>query len=270
MIPKIIHYCWFGNASIPEKDRKCIESWKKFCPDYEIKLWNESNYDISKNKYMREAYESGKWGFVPDYARLDIVYRHGGLYLDTDVEIIKNFDDLLANKAFMGFEKEGAVAPGLGFGAEKESKIIRYLMEWYEEHSFLDERGKPILTASPAINTQELQKIGLKQDGSRQMLLNELTVYPADFFCPMDYENREMNITENTYSIHHYASSWMPEEEIKAHMNRIKYRNRYGEKGAIIAKIVNFPIRLKFHIKDKGVGGTVCFAINKIKGGLDD
>lgn len=270
MIPKVIHYCWFGNAPLPEKDRKCIESWKRFCPDYEIRFWNESNYDVSKNQYMKEAYESGKWGFVPDYARLDIIYQHGGIYLDTDVEIVKNFDDLLANKAFMSFEKEGAVAPGLGFGAEKGSRIIKYLMEWYEKHSFLDGKGKPVLTASPAINTEELQKIGLKKDGSYQILLDELTVYPAEFFCPMDYENREMNITENTYSIHHYASSWMPAEEVKAHMNRIKYKRKYGEMGLIIAKIVNLPIRLSFHLKDKGVIGTLCFAMNKLKGGLDD
>ncbi len=265
MIPKTIHYCWFGNAPIPKEGQRCIESWKKFCPDYEIKLWNESNYDVSKNKYMKEAYEAQKWGFVSDYARLDIIYQYGGLYLDTDVEVIKSFDNLLNNKAFMGFEKGGEVASGLGFGAEKGNKAIKYLMDWYETHNFLDENGKPVLIACPVLNTNELQKIGLKRDGSYQILLNELVIYPVDFFCPMDYENREMNITENTYSIHHYASSWMPEEEIKAHMNRIKYKKKYGEKGLLIAKFINFPIRLKFHLKDKGVFGTIRFAINKLQ-----
>ena len=103
MIPKIIHYCWFGGAELPEKDRKCIESWKKFCPDYQIIEWNENNYDVTKNTYMYQAYQAKKWGFVPDYARLDIIYQHGGIYLDTDVELVKNLDSLLENDAFMGF-----------------------------------------------------------------------------------------------------------------------------------------------------------------------
>ena len=122
MIPKIIHYCWFGGTEIPEADQKCMASWRKYCPDYTIMRWDESNYDYTKNQYMREAYEAKKWGFVPDFARLDIVYTYGGIYLDTDVEIIRNIDDLLVNSAYMGFESGGAaVNPGLGFGAEKDT-----------------------------------------------------------------------------------------------------------------------------------------------------
>lgn len=265
MIPKVIHYCWFGNGKIPEKDQRCIESWKKYCPDYEIKFWNETNYDVTKNQYMKEAYDAKKWGFVSDYARLDIIYRYGGVYLDTDVEMIKNFDELLSNKAFMGFEKSRCVASGLGFGAEKGSKVIRYLMEWYEKHTFLDKNGNPDLVTCPVVNTEELEKIGLKRNGLYQVVAEELTIYPVDYFCPMDYENREVNITERTFSIHHYASSWMPEEEIKAHMNRIKYRKKYGDKGLFIAKIVNIPIRLKYHIKDKGCVGTIKFGLKKLQ-----
>ena len=130
MIPKIIHYCWFGGNEIPEHDKKCIESWKKYCPDYKIIRWDESNYDYKKNSYMREAYEAKKWGFVPDYARLDIVYEHGGIYLDTDVELVKNIDELLEHKAYMGFEVGGEfVSPGLGFGAEKNFPLFKKMME---------------------------------------------------------------------------------------------------------------------------------------------
>ena len=104
MIPKKIHYCWVGGNSKPPLVKKCIQSWKKYCPDYEIIEWNESNYDISKNIYMKQAYEAKKWAFVTDYMRLDIIYEHGGIYLDTDVELIKNIDDLLSNEAFAGIE----------------------------------------------------------------------------------------------------------------------------------------------------------------------
>ena len=128
MIPKIIHYCWFGNGPIPEKDKKCINSWKKYCSDYKIIQWNEKNYDITKNKYMNQAYQQKKWGFVPDYARLDIIYTYGGIYLDTDVEIIKSFDSLLSNRGFAGFERPDYVNLGLGFGAEAENIIIKKML----------------------------------------------------------------------------------------------------------------------------------------------
>ena len=128
MIPKIIHYCWFGGNEIPENDKKCIESWKKYCPDYKIIRWDESNYDYKKNSYMREAYEAKKWGFVPDYARLDIIYNYGGIYLDTDVELLKSLDEILDCEGFFGFESENLVNLGLGFGAVKGNEIIRDMM----------------------------------------------------------------------------------------------------------------------------------------------
>ena len=123
-IPKVIHYCWFGKGEMPKLAKKCIRSWKKYCPDYEIICWNEDNFDLSQNRYMREAYEAGKWAFVSDFARLKIIYENGGIYLDTDVEIIKPIDDLTVNRGFMGFDEKGIVATGLGFGAEKGNEII--------------------------------------------------------------------------------------------------------------------------------------------------
>ena len=133
---KKIHYCWFGGTEIPDKYKSWMESWERFCPDYEIIQWNEDNYDVSKNKYMFQAYSEKKWAFVPDYARLDIIYNHGGIYLDTDVEIIKNFDDLLYTKGFAGFESNDYVAFGLGFGAMKNLPIIKELRDMYDDIEF--------------------------------------------------------------------------------------------------------------------------------------
>ena len=139
MIPKKIHYCWFGGNPLPELAQKCIASWKKYCPDYEIIEWNETNYDITKNNYMNQAYENKRWGFVPDYARLDIIYTHGGIYLDTDVELIKPIDELLTLKAFAGVEQNSEyVALGLGFGAEKEHPTIKALRDYYDTLSFVE------------------------------------------------------------------------------------------------------------------------------------
>ena len=180
MIPKIIHYCWVGNKSKPQSVLYCIESWKKFCPDYEIREWNESNYDFNKNVYMKQAYEAKKWGFVPDYARLDIVYQYGGIYLDTDVELIKGLDKLLNQTAFMGFENTGDgeffVNCGHGFGAEPHHDIIRAARDLYDDVQFLKEDGTYNLVPSPNYTTQTLKKYGLIQENKDQNL-PDMTVY---------------------------------------------------------------------------------------------
>lgn len=212
MIPKIIHYCWFGNSAIPEKDQKYIESWKRFCPDYEIKLWNESNYNVKKNKYMYDAYLSKKWGFVPDYARLDIIYTYGGIYLDTDVEIIRNIDDLLYNSAFMGFENGEFIAPGLGFGAKKNHPTINHLLHMYDDLSFIKEDGSLNLTPSPKFCTDWFVEKGAEMNDTMQTVA-DVTLYPSEFLCPKNYKTNEISLTKNTYSIHHYNASWYSEEQ---------------------------------------------------------
>lgn len=214
MIPKIIHYCWFGDNEIPEKDRKCIDSWKKYCPDYEIKLWNESNYDISKCPYMEQAYKERKWGFVPDYARLDIIYLYGGIYLDTDVELIKPLDSLLENRCYCGFEDKNYVAFGLGFGAEAGHPAIKELRDAYQDKQFILEDGSLNIVASPAYQTEYLVSKGLQQNGERQSV-EDIEIYPADFFAPKSVLSGETCITDNTVSIHHYAMSWFNEEQLK-------------------------------------------------------
>lgn len=211
-IPKIIHYCWFGGKPLPESVKKCIESWEKYCPDYEILQWNESNYDISKSKFMVEAYKAKKWGFVPDYARFDIIYEHGGIYLDTDVEIIKNWDPLLKHDAFMGFEGTEYIAPGLGFGAKPGNLVIKEMLELYEKIDFISFRNNLNKIASPVLISSFLDAKGLKRDGEFQ-IIDGLVLYPQDFFCPKNPITRFLNITKNTYSIHHYDASWVDEEE---------------------------------------------------------
>lgn len=211
MIPKKIHYCWFGGKPLPKLAEKCIASWKKYCPDYEIILWNESNYDFTKHPYMKQALDAKKWAFISDYARLDIVYQHGGIYLDTDVEIIKPLDPLLENELYMGFESHEHVNSGLGFGAEAGHPLIKKMMEDYDNYSFINEDGSLNLTTSPMIQTKFLSTMGLCNDsGKIQTISGCAKIYPSDFFAPKSYITNKIIITQNTYSIHHYDGSWLP------------------------------------------------------------
>lgn len=235
MIPKIIHYCWVGNAPKPKSVLYCIESWKKFCPDYEIREWNESNYDFTKNKYMKQAYEAKKWGFVPDYARLDIIYEYGGIYLDTDVEIIRSFDELLDQEAFMGFEETGEktyyVNCGQGFGAVPHHEIIKKARDLYEHVSFYKEDGTLNMLASPHYTTQTLRQFGLVQKNYQQDL-KKIKIYPTDFFCPKNFRTGKLIITQNTFSIHHFTASWL-EDKIKKELEyQQKLETKYGESSA--------------------------------------
>ena len=208
-IPKIIHYCWFGKNEIPKENRLWMESWKKYCPDYRIIEWNESNYDVSKNLYMKQAYESKKWAFVSDYVRLDVVEQYGGVYFDTDVELIKNIDELLKNEAFCGFEKRQYVNFGLGFGAIKSHKLIKQLKLDYEKRKFILENGKLNETTCPIYQTELLERIGLKRNGQFQVL-EGITVYPIRVLCAMSpYSFQIMKNLDYSYSIHHFAGSWI-------------------------------------------------------------
>ena len=187
MIPKIIHYCWFGGGIKPESVIKCIQSWRKYCPEYEIVEWNENNLDINCNKYTKQAYEQKAWGFVPDYLRLFIVYTFGGIYLDTDVQVIKPLDPLLNNKAFAGFEDDEHVALGLGFGAEKGCDFLKQHMELYDTLSFVFDDGTLNRTPSPQYTTVFLKQLGLHEcDGNVQKVCG-ITVYPPEYFCPKSF-----------------------------------------------------------------------------------
>lgn len=222
-IPKVIHYCWFGKAKIPDKYREWMSSWKEQCPEYEIVEWNEGNYDVYQNRYMAEAYESKKWGFVPDYARLDIVYRYGGIYLDTDVEVVKNLDGLCHQKAFAGIAKNGYFALGLGFGAQQGNNIIKALRDDYNTRSFYNENGELNLLPAPFYNEEVMKRYGYRHEDCFQQL-EDINIYPMALLSPVTPYTYEPFLTEKTYAVHHYDGSWVDE---KYKQSRYKIRNIY-------------------------------------------
>ncbi|MDD3415209.1 MAG: glycosyltransferase [Lachnospiraceae bacterium] len=212
IIPKVIHYCWFGGNKLTERHLKCLESWKIYCPDYEIIEWNEQNYDIHKNKFVEQAYQAKKWAFVSDYARLDIIFHHGGVYLDTDVEIIKPIDELLFQEAFCGFQNESEINFGLGFGSVKNNEIIKKIMKRYLNMNFFRQDGTMDLTPCPVIQSSILQECGAHLDGTYQVLPN-ITVYPEKVLSGKSQKTRRIHITEQTYAIHHFDASWMEQND---------------------------------------------------------
>lgn len=213
MIPKVIHYCWFGGNPLPPLAVKCINSWKKYLPDYEIKEWNESNFDVNVIPYTQEAYEAKKYAFVSDYARFWILYRYGGLYFDTDVEIIKPMYDIVARGPFMGCEKEASdtsvasVAPGLGLGVNPGLGLYKEILDLYSTLHFRREDGSFNLKTVVQYTTGLLCKHGLKNMNNIQICA-DVWVYPVDFFCPISVKDGKLRVTENTRSIHHYSQSW--------------------------------------------------------------
>ena len=229
MIPKIIHYCWFGGNPLSELAQKCIASWKKYCPDYELMFWNESNFDINTVSFTDQVAKTKKWGFIVDYIRAYVVYHYGGIYLDTDVELLKPFDDsILQNKCFSGFEDDKYVNPGNIFAGEKCCIIAKELMDFYASHNFIKKNGELDLTTSPKIFTNILIKHGLTQNNTFQEL-EVFTAYPSDYFCPKSFRTGKISITKNTYSIHHYDGSWLSEKE-KIKLERIQeFKKKYGD-----------------------------------------
>ena len=212
MIPKIIHYCWFGHNPLPELAQKCIASWKKYLPDYEIKEWNESNFDVNIIPYTAEAYKAKKYAFVSDYARVWIFYKYGGLDFDTDVEVIKNMDDIIAKGPFMGCENEAkagatpvqlGVAPGLG--------LYKEILDDYDKSHFLKETGEYNMRTVVWRTVEILSNHGLQNVSSVQYVAG-VYIYPKEYFCPKNYRTGQMVITQNTRSIHWYDASWVSKE----------------------------------------------------------
>lgn len=214
MITKTIHYCWFGRNPLPESAKICIASWKKYCPDYEILEWHEDNVDLSDCPlYVRQAYEAKKWSFVTDYVRLKVVCEQGGIYMDTDVELVRPLDKFLSHRAYFGFEDGKYIATGLGFGAEKGLPLLKEMMADYETISFIQPDGTFDHIPCPKRNTACLLKYGLNQNNTRQILEGDILILPSDFFCPKDYETGLLTRTRNTHSIHHYDASWFSKEQ---------------------------------------------------------
>lgn len=228
-IPKIIHYCWFGYNPKPKMAEKCIKSWKKYCKGYEIIEWNEENFDISSCPlYVRQAYEAKKWAFVTDYARLKILYENGGIYFDTDVEIIRKIDALLENHCFMGIERAYEcvkVASGLGIGCVKGFPLIKEIMEDYNDRSFIKDDGTQDITTCTELNTEILKKHGYVEENRFQTVAGA-AVYPSEYFSPMDMTNGKMYTTKNTLTIHHYGLSWTTEEHRKERLRHLRKAKR--------------------------------------------
>lgn len=209
MIPKTIHYCWFGRGEKPRLAQKCIASWKKFCPDYEIIEWNEDNFDVNMNGYTRMCYEGKKYAFLTDYVRLVVIAEYGGIYFDTDVELIHPIDNLLMHPAYFGFEDADHINTGVGFGAKPGNPAVQAMLAEYEQLL----QGKSGVIGCPILNTNALKKLGLCLNGEKQDL-GIAVVYPVDYFNPYDDPTGRLNKTKNTLSIHWYSKSWMSKRTI--------------------------------------------------------
>ena len=202
MIPKTIHYCWFGRGEKPKLAKKCIESWKKNCPDFEIIEWNEDNYDVYRTPYTRYCYENKKWAYLSDYARLDILYQHGGVYFDTDVEVIRPIDLLLSKDSVFALESKDTVNTGLGFSAKKGSRYVLAMMEHYAYKT--EEEVK--VSGCPEWNTKALSALGARLDGEL-FETDDLRILPTDYMNPYDDPTGRLNVTDHTISIHWYSKS---------------------------------------------------------------
>ena len=218
-IPKKIHYCWFGKQKIPPKLLKYMDTWREKCPEYEIVRWDESNYDVTKNQYMKEAYECGKWGFVPDYARLDIIYHEGGIYLDTDIELLSSLDKLLCDEMFCS-ALNLAVNLGQGFGAVKGHQLIKEMRDAYHDRSFYCKDGSMNLTPCYVYQHPVLKKYGFQIKNQYQKI-GSAVIYPSEVAAPGGLKGLQEHVTKNTVMWHHSTLSWISEEERK-HMEEYK------------------------------------------------
>lgn len=212
MIPKVIHYCWFGRGEKSNLMKKCIKSWTKYCPDYEIIEWNEDNFDINQNTFVKQAYEFKKWAFVTDYVRLYVLDKYGGIYMDTDVELVKNIDDFLKHKAFSGFENPRSVPTGI-IAAQKNHPVIKKWFSWYNDREFIV-NGKPWHEPNTKFMTQILLDDGLVLNNTYQEIA-DIALYPQTYFCPLFTDMKKTCKTKNTHAIHHFTSSWRSKDEMK-------------------------------------------------------
>lgn len=312
IIPKTINYCWFGGKDLPELAQKCINSWKKYCPDYKIVRWDESNFDINCCSYVKEAYQEKKWAFVSDYARFEILYKYGGIYFDTDVELIKPIDDIIAQGSFMGTEKGAPlnksaleminklmpelsvsdnensnnihkssnssptdtngtnllyagtfVNPGLGIAAIPGLQLYKEILDYYKKTHFINADGSLNEVTVVMYTTGYLSRYGLTQPVTMVQRVANINIYPSEYFCPMNYETGEINVTKNTRSIHHYSETWHSPNEKKWHSFEKKINRNFGVTRGY--KLLNsFPIKLIRTIYINGWKDT----IHKIKGSI--
>ena len=241
-IPRIIHYCWFGRNEKPEIVKKCIQSWKNILTDYEIIEWNEDNFDINSNKYVKEAYENKKYAFVSDYVRVKVLYDMGGIYLDTDVEVYKSLDKFLEEESFWGFEEKNYIATST-IGARSGNRLIKQFLDFYEGKSYT-EMAKDVETSTNVqIVTRIFKEIGFKMNGEKQTIDNIGTIYPQEYFSPYDYINYYDKKTDKTYTMHHFYKSWVsPKDKMKSSIKKVLSKVIGGKNIARIRAIVQREI----------------------------
>lgn len=267
MIPKIIHYCWFGKQPLPEKAQECIDSWRKFCPDYKIIEWNESNFDFNSCQYAREAYECKKWAFVSDYARFWILYNYGGLYFDTDVELIHDINEIVIEGPFMGSEpseEKCRVAAGLGLGVYPHHPLYKEILDYYQslrfiisDHVYNDETIVTYIT-------DIAQKHGYVGDNTIEQI-GDISIYPPEFFCPMDMKTGQLHITEKTKSIHWYTASWKDETETRIHNRAVEIYNKYNNAiGRLISEVYESTAKTLYYIRVEGLSSVTRRILRKL------
>lgn len=239
MIPKMIHYCWFGRNKKSDLAIKCIESWKKYCPDYQIIEWNEDNYDVaSAPVFVRQALKKKLWAFATDYIRYDVVYRHGGIYLDTDVELVGSLNPFLNDSAFFGFQKKDrfTVNSGLGFGAEQGNPFLLELKKVYESSSLIID-GTVNLQTNSSKEESVFIAHGLIPNGKSHVLDNRVQIYAKEYFAPLNNKTGVMDRTEKTVAIHWYGKSWeQSAQKVKQKKKRIHELKRIAQIPAKITK----------------------------------
>lgn len=266
MIPKKIHYCWFGGNPLPPLAVKCIESWKKFLPDYEIKEWNEDNFDVNIIPYTQEAYQAKKYAFVSDYARFWILYKYGGLYFDTDVEVIKPMDDIIARGPFMGCENDASdtslgVNPGLGLGVNPGRGLYKEIIDVYAILHFVNKDGTHNQKTIVQYTTEILCRHGLKRSNEIQECAG-VWIYPKEYFCPKDFQTKVIELTANTLAIHHFDGSWWSEED--RYMQRLKVSLNWIPFVGLRGHISFFYTQIHYH----GLSSTFKIFLNKVKKSL--
>ena len=266
IIPKIIHYCWFGGNPLPELAQKCIKSWEKYCSNYEIKRWDESNFDFNCCEYVREAYEEKMWAFVSDYARFKILYENGGVYLDTDVELIKPIDDIVEKGPFLGLEESDetniALATGLGFAANAGFDLLKEVLDDYHQSHFEKDKDGTYQTVVARVT-----KIVLKHGNIYPDRITEvagITIYPPEFFCPMSYYMNKINVTENTRSIHHYMASWTA-PEVREIFKIKKYLSNKSGIRKVMGDAMIYILKIIYKLKTTGLKGIVGYIRNKLR-----
>lgn len=220
MLPKIIHYCWVGPNPIPEKELECIRSWKKYLSEYELMFWDEDTFDVNTNVFATQAYESGNYAFVSDYVRTKVLYEYGGIYLDTDVEILGNLDKILINEnCFLGFENRAKLGTAV-MGFTPKHPVLEKFMDFYQKNDFKDDNGDVNTIANVTILTDILSKLGLVTDGTSQKV-KDIDIYPREYFYPKKISDNEFRVTEQTIAIHKCSNSWMTDRERKRGKNLI-------------------------------------------------